>query len=341
MKTDLFNYTFDKKHIALYPADKRENSRLMIINRQKKKVSHDVFSSIGSYLKPGDVLVYNDTKVLPNRFFTKRKSGAKLELLFLTNPQRGDENICLIKSKNHLKEGEEIILEENEKITIVKPLGEGKYEVKLNLHDADYLQRQGQLPLPPYIKRKYERHIDDERYQTIFAESEGAIASPTASLHFSKELLERLKLQGIIFVPITLHVGMGTFKPIKTKNLEEHAMHAEYYCISQNSADKINRAKKEGRRIIAVGTTVVRAIESARNSNGSVFAKEGMTELFIYPGYSITTCDALITNFHQPRSTLLALVSTFCDREFLLEAYTHALLKNYRLFSYGDSMFIY
>src|SRR3989338_7142890 len=201
MKTDLFNYTFDKKQIALYPADKRESSRLMIINRQEKSIGHDVFSSIGSYLKPGDVLVYNDTKVLPNRIFAKRKSGAKLEFLFLTNPQTSEKNICLIKSKNRLLEGEEIILEKNEKIIICKSLGEGKYEVILNLCDSDYFRKRGQLPLPLYIKRNYQKQIDDERYQTVFAETAGAIASPTASLHFSKELIEKLKLEGIMFVP--------------------------------------------------------------------------------------------------------------------------------------------
>lgn len=340
MKTDLFNYTFDKKHIAFFPATKREDAKLMIINRKEKNIHHDIFSSIGSYLKKGDVLVFNNTQVLPNRIFATRKSGGKLEFLFLTNPQETDKNICLIKAKNTLKAGEEIILEKNAKIIIDETLGEGKYSVILNPDSKNYLKKQGLLPLPHYIKREYEKEIDDERYQTVFAQEEGAIASPTAALHFSQTMVEGLKAQGIIFIPVTLHVGIGTFKPIKTDELESHTMHSEYFKITKTSADLINKARKEGKKIIALGTTVVRTLESAYKKHGHIAETEGLTNLFIYPGYTITTCDALITNFHQPCSTLLALVSTFCDRKFLLQAYHEAIQKNYRLFSYGDSMLI-
>jgi S-adenosylmethionine:tRNA ribosyltransferase-isomerase len=341
MKTSILDYPFDKKQIALYPRERREDSRLMIVNRKARTIEHAVFSSIGDYLNPGDVLVYNNTKVLPNRIISKIKGGGRVEILFLTNPHKTDEHRCLIKSKKRLPIGEKIVLENDEIVHILNVHGEGCYTITFSVeNELHYFEKKGLLPLPPYIKRDYERDLDDVRYQTVFAEHEGAIASPTASLHFSKDLIATLQHQGIIFTPVTLHVGIGTFKPIKTDDIESHTMHAEYFKIPGDSANLINQVRQKGRRVIAIGTTVVRTLESAQKIKGEIRESEGDTHLFIYPGYAITICDAMITNFHQPRSSLLALVSAFCDREFLMQAYNEALEKNYRLFSYGDAMLI-
>jgi len=342
MKVSDFDYELPKELIAKFPVEPRDSSRLMVLHRNTGEIEHRIFRDIVEYLKPGDVLVINDTKVIPARLFGKLETGGKVELLLVRQPGLGIWEV-MAKPARKLKEGKRIYFDEELEAIVKGYGGEGRriveFILKSNKDFMEKLEEIGHIPLPPYIERE-EKPEDREKYQTVFARKEGAVAAPTAGLHFTEELLQKLKDKGIIIKNITLHVGPGTFKPVKVENVEEHQMDYETYHVPEDTAAEINRAKEEGRRVIAVGTTVTRTLESAAEKDGKVKSGEGSTNLFIYPGYRFKVIDALITNFHLPRSTLLMLVSAFAGRERILNAYREAVKKGYRFYSYGDAMFI-
>jgi len=348
MKTEELNYHLEPELIAQQPAEVRGGSRLLVLERSSGKLSDSCFGRIGDFLLSGDCLVLNDTKVVPARFFCRRKSGGKLEGLFLGESEKGIWEIML-KGAGRLKAGESIFLRDKEKNDFCEAIflgktGRGRCKLKIDKEGSaeDILEETGFAPLPPYIKRgdnAAQDRIDKERYQTVYAREEGAVAAPTAGLHFTKELISELKRMGIGFAYLTLHVGTGTFRPITAENIEEHEIHEERFSIDEENAGIINTAKEEGRRIVAVGTTSVRTLEAAAVS-GHIEAVSGSTKLYIMPGYKFKTVDAMITNFHLPRSTLLALAAAFAGLENILAAYRHAAEQRYRFYSYGDAMLI-
>ncbi|WP_163329051.1 tRNA preQ1(34) S-adenosylmethionine ribosyltransferase-isomerase QueA [Desulfurobacterium thermolithotrophum] len=343
MKVSDFDYELPKELIAKFPVEPRDSSRLMVLNKKTGKIEHRIFKDIVEYLKAGDVLVINDTKVIPARLFGKLDTGGKVEILLVRQPGLNTWEV-MAKPARKLKKGRKIYFDEELEAVVKKYSGEGKriieFVIKSNKDFMEKLEEIGHIPLPPYIERE-EKPEDREKYQTVFARKEGAVAAPTAGLHFTTELLENLKSKGIIIKNITLHVGPGTFKPVKVENVEDHQMDYETYYVPEDTAIEINRAKEEGRRVIAVGTTVTRTLESAADESGKVKRGEDSTNLFIYPGYKFKVIDALITNFHLPRSTLLMLVSAFAGKERILNAYKEAVRKCYRFYSYGDAMFIF
>lgn len=341
--TSLHDYYYDlpEQLIAQTPLEKRDTSRLMVLNKEKKTVEHKMFYDICSYLKKGDVLVINETKVLPVRLYGKKKdTGAALEVLL---QKRLDANRfeVIVRPGKKAKIGAEFVFGDGELIGTVEQLCDGGNRIMNFSYEGDFyalLDKVGVVPLPPYIKEKLE---DKDRYQTVYAKNIGSSAAPTAGFHFTKELLEKVKELGVIIAPVTLHVGLGTFRPVKCDNILEHKMHSEYYEISDESAEIINNAKTNGNRVICVGTTSCRTVESAADENGMVRSGSADTEIFIYPGYKFKAMDALITNFHLPESTLIMLVSAFADHDFILDAYNTAVKEKYRFFSFGDAMFIY
>ena len=343
MKLSDFDYNLPKELIAKFPIEPRDSSRLMVLNRKTGEIEHKVFRDIVNYLQEGDVLVLNDSKVIPARLFGRLPSGAKVELL-LVRQVKPDVWEVMARPARKLKPGREIEIDRELVGKVVGCVGSGRRLVEFKtLSEKSFMEKLyevGHVPLPPYIERE-DVEEDRERYQTVFAREEGSVAAPTAGLHFTERLLEEIEKRGVIVKKITLHVGPGTFKPVKSENIEEHQMDYENYSIPQGTAEAINRAKREGRRVIAVGTTVVRTLESAADEEGLVRSGEGSTNLFIYPGYKFKVIDALITNFHLPRSTLLMLVSAFAGRERILDAYREAIKKGYRFYSFGDAMFIY
>ncbi|TCK03971.1 tRNA preQ1(34) S-adenosylmethionine ribosyltransferase-isomerase QueA [Phorcysia thermohydrogeniphila] len=342
MKVSDFDYELPKELIAKFPVEPRDSARLMVLHRDSGKLEHRIFRDIVEYLKEGDVLVLNDTKVIPARLFGRLETGGKVELLLVRQPLPNLWEV-MAKPARKLKEGKRIIFDEELEGIVKGYAGEGRrlveFKVKGNKDFMEKLEKVGHIPLPPYIERE-ERPEDREKYQTVFAQKPGAVAAPTAGLHFTEELLEKLRDKGVIIKTVTLHVGPGTFKPVKVENVEEHQMDYETYNVPEETAKEVNRAKDEGRRVIAVGTTVVRTLESAADESGRVKSGEGSTNLFIYPGYRFKVIDALITNFHLPRSTLLMLVSAFAGRERILNAYREAVKEGYRFYSYGDAMLI-
>ncbi len=330
-----YDYNLPKELIAKYPVEPRDRCRLMVLDRKTGKIEHKIFKDIVNYLNKGDVLVLNDTKVIPARLIGKKESGAKIEVLLL---QPITDNIweALGRNLKRWKIGQKIKISDEFYIELLEKGEEGKIKVKLiGDNIKELIEKYGNIPLPPYMEREAEER-DKKLYQTIFARKEGAVASPTAGLHFTEELLDELKNKGVIIKYITLHVGIGTFRPIKTENIKEHKMHEEYYYIPEDTKEEIEEAKREKRRVIAVGTTVVRTLETfARNKK-----TEGYSDIYIYPPFEFKIVDALITNFHLPKSTLLLLVSAFATRELILKAYNIAVKEKYRFFSYGDAMFI-
>ncbi len=343
MKVSLFDYHLPKELIAKYPKEPRDSSRLLVLNRKTGEIEHKVFYQISDYLKEGDLLVLNDTKVIPARLFGELQSGAKVEVLLIRQVEPLTWEV-MARPARKLKPGKRVFFDGELSAEVVKYLGEGRRLLRFKVEGRNTFMEKvyqlGHIPLPPYVERE-DTEEDRERYQTVFAVKEGSVAAPTAGLHFTKELLSKLKEKGVIIKNITLHVGPGTFKPVKTEEVEEHQMDYETYQIPSETALEVNRAKEEGRRVIAVGTTVVRTLESAADEEGKVKAGEGITNLFIYPGYKFKVVDALITNFHLPRSTLLMLVSAFAGRERVLNAYKEAVKLGYRFYSFGDAMFIY
>ena len=319
MKVSDFNYDLPQELIAQVPIKNRDESRLMVLDRKSKTIDHKIFKDILDYLKPGDCLVRNNTKVIPARLYgIKEETGINVEFLLL-NRIEGDYWEVMVKPGRRLKKGTNVIF------------GNG-------LLKAEILDQIGLMPLPPYIHQKLQ---DKDRYQTVYAKYEGSAAAPTAGLHFTDELLEKIKQKGVEIANVTLHVGIGTFRPVKEENVEEHKMHTEHFYIKDEDVEKINKAKRTGHRIIAVGTTSCRVLESIADENGYVKQIETDTGIFIYPGYKFKCIDGLITNFHLPESTLIMLVSALAGKEFVMKAYEEAVREKYRFFSFGDAMFIY
>lgn len=339
MKTSDFSYDLPSELIAQHPAQKRDQSRLMLLNKKTGEINHKKFYNIIDYLNNGDVLVLNDTRVMPARIFGHRpEKDESIEILLLNH--KGDTWETLAKPGKKLKIGTEIIFSDELKAEVVDISEDGSRFLKFIYSGIfeEILDRLGEMPLPPYIQEKLE---DKERYQTVYSKEIGSAAAPTAGLHFTKELLKKIEEKGIEICFITLHVGLGTFRPVKVEDVTKHKMHSEFYIIRDDIAQKINKAKDEGRRIVAVGTTSIRTLESAADDKGYVKAKSGWTDIFIYPPYKFKCVDALITNFHLPESTLIMLVSSLSTREIILNAYNVAVKEKYRFFSFGDAMFIY
>lgn len=339
MTTNDFDYNLPEELIAQTPLKDRSSSRLLVMDRSTGELEHKIFSDILDYLVPGDVLVLNNTKVIPARLIgTKEDTHAVIELLLLKD-LGGDCWECLSRPYKRLHIGTIVSFSDELKAEIVSLKGEGIVEVKL-LYEGilmEILDRLGEMPLPPYIHEKLQ---EKSRYNTVYAKIEGSAAAPTAGLHFTKELLEKIQEKGVIVTYVTLHVGLGTFRPVDVLNVEEHKMHSEFYQMSQETAEVLNLAKKEGRRIIAVGTTSTRTLETIIHTYHEFRECSGNTSIFIYPGFEFQAIDGLITNFHLPKSTLVMLVSAFSSRENILHAYHVAVENKYRFFSFGDAMFI-
>ncbi len=347
MLTEQLNYDLPPQLIAQRPSDIRSRSKLLVNTRHSPSLSDQTFTGIVNYLRPGDCLVFNDTKVLPARFFAARSSGAKIEALFLQQ----DNTLwqVMLKNARRVKIGETIILLDKDgtdfcTATAAKRLGQGHWHLQIDSERSieDILTQIGFAPLPPYIKHTGDSDmaaIDLDRYQTVYAKNSGAVAAPTAGLHFTPQLLDTIKKMHVEFAYVTLHVGAGTFKPVTAENLDDHQIHSERYSISPTDAAVINNCVENGGRIIAVGTTSVRTLETIA-SDRKVSPCSGSTQLFIQPGYEFKIVDGMVTNFHLPRSTLLALVAAFTGLENILTAYRHAIEKQYRFFSYGDAMLI-
>lgn len=338
MKTSDFYYDLPKELIAQSPAECRSASLLLVCNRVTKSIEDKVFSDIIDYLNPGDVLVRNTTRVIPARLYgTRPETGGKMEFLLL---RRIDEKHweCLVKPGRRAKVGLTFKISDELSATVTEMREDGNRIIRLNYDGIfeEILDRAGEMPLPPYIT---ERLNDKTRYQTVYAKENGSAAAPTAGLHFTDELLSRISEKGIDIVDVLLHVGLGTFRPVSVENVEEHHMHSEHYECTQNAADRINRARANGGRIIAVGTTSCRTLESITDENGIVHPGSGSTDIFITPGYRFKAVDALITNFHLPESTLLMLISAFSSREEVMRIYKHAVEERYRFFSFGDASF--
>lgn len=340
MDISLFDYDLPEELIAQTPLEKRDSSRLLIMDKKTGDLVHESFHNIIDYLVPGDVLVLNNTKVIPARLIgEKEETKAVIELLLLKD--LGDDTWeCLSRPAKRLKEGTIVSFGNGLlKARVVKKLDEGLTHVKLIYEGIlmEILDKLGTMPLPPYIHEKLE---NQSRYQTVYASVSGSSAAPTAGLHFTEELLNKIKEKGIIVTFVTLHVGLGTFRPVEVDNILEHKMHSEYYVMNEETANILNKAKEEGRRIIAVGTTSTRVLETIASNNDKFISTSGYTNIFIYPGYKFRAIDCLITNFHLPKSTLVMLVSALSSRENILNAYKEAINKKYRFFSFGDAMFI-
>ena len=340
MKVTEFDYELPEELIAQTPIKKRDESRLMVLNRKEQTIEHKIFKDIIDYLKPGDVLVRNNTKVIPARLYGRKETGAKVEFLLLNNIE-GDIWESIVRPGNKLHVGAKVIFGDGileAKILEVMPGGTRKVEFKYDGIFNEILDKIGLMPLPPYI---HETLKEKDRYQTVYAKYDGSAAAPTAGLHFTPELLEKIQEKGVEIANVTLHVGIGTFRPVKEDTVEAHKMHSEHFYIKQEDVDKINKAKQEGRRVIAVGTTSCRVLESIADENtGMVKPIEDDTEIFIYPGYKFKCIDGLITNFHLPQSTLLMLVSALAGKDYIMRAYKEAVKEKYRFFSFGDAMFI-
>lgn len=340
MKTSDFDYELDESLIAQTPIEKRDSSKLMVLDKKTGDVTHHVFTDIIDYLEEGDALVLNDTKVLPARLIgVKEETNAVIEILLL-NEIENDTWKCLVKPARRVKVGTTISFGDGLlKATCIKEFDEGMKEFSLSYKGILYeiLDELGTMPLPPYIHEKLE---DQGRYQTVYAKNIGSAAAPTAGLHFTNELLDKIRNKGVNVLFVTLHVGLGTFRPMKVENISEHVMHSEYYTISKEVADKLNEVKKNGKKIIAVGTTSTRVLETVRGKYSEFKEDFGDTNIFIYPGYEFKGIDALITNFHLPKSTLVMLVSAFSKKEYIMNAYKIAMENKYRFFSFGDAMLI-
>ncbi len=340
MKTSDFYYDLPLELIAQHPLDRRSDSRLLTLDRKTGEINHGIFNNIVNELDKGDVLVMNDTRVIPARLFGNRPGKEeKIETLLL---KRVERNIweCLVRPGKKMKAGGRIEYGEGILSGLVRRVGEDGtrfIEFKFDGIFEEILDRLGEMPLPPYITERLE---DAERYQTVYSKNNGSAAAPTAGLHFDEELLKQIRLKGIETAFLTLHVGLGTFRPVKVEDVNEHIMHSEYYEMDDSTANLINNAKSRGSRIISVGTTTTRTLESIASEDGIVRPAKGWTDIFIYPGYEFKIVDSLITNFHLPESTLLMLVSAFASKDKILETYNEAVKNKYRFFSFGDAMYI-
>lgn len=343
MSTKLHDYDYHlpEELIGQEPREPRDHARLMLVDKTNKKIEHKHFYDIIDYLQEGDILVRNSTKVIPARLFGHKETGGVLEILLIKRINL-DTWECLLKPAKKLKLGQKLYVGQNSELVaeLIEIKDDGNRVLKFSYEGAfeEVLDRLGNMPLPPYI---VEALKEKERYQTVYAQRGESVAAPTAGLHFTKELLEKIEKKGIKIVDIFLEVGLGTFRPVQTEDVLDHKMHEEVFEIPQEAADIINKGKTEGRRIISVGTTSTRALESSVDENGKVIAQKASTDIFIYPGYEFKVVDALITNFHLPKSTLLMLVSAFSSRDFMLSVYETAVKEEYHFFSFGDAMFIY
>ena len=340
MKTDDFDYYLPENLIAQTPINKRDESKLMVLNKETGTIEHRHFADIIDYLTPNDVLVLNDTKVMPARLIgQKEDTNGHIELLLLKNTKNNIYE-CLCKPAKRVKIGTIVNFGDGIlKAKCIETKEEGIREFEF-LYDGifyEILDKLGEMPLPPYIHKKLK---DKNRYQTVYAKNIGSAAAPTAGLHFTQELLEKLKNKGITICYVTLHVGLGTFRPVNVEDVTTHKMHSEFYTINEETAKILNQAKKDGKNIVSVGTTTTRVLETVMNQYQTFKACSGYTSIFIYPGYQFKAVDSLITNFHLPKSTLIMLVSAFCSKEIIMNAYSEAIKNNYRFFSFGDSMFI-
>ena len=332
-----FDYDLPQELIAQHPMEPRDHSRLLVVDKKTGEIEHKHFYDLVNYLKPGDVLVFNDTRVIPARLHGTKDTGAHVEVFLLTRRDATDWEV-LVRPGKKLQVGAKINFSDELSCEVIEHTDFGGRVVRFK-YDGIYeeiLDRLGETPLPPYITAPLE---DKERYQTVYNRERGSAAAPTAGLHFTKELLQKIKDIGCEEVFVTLHVGLGTFRPVSEAKIEDHKMHKEFYTVSQEAADAVNKAKAEGRRIIAVGTTAVRTLEAA-GADGQLHAGSSWTNIFIYPGYKFRLVDDLVTNFHLPQSTLLMLVSTLSTREIMLQTYKKAVEEKYRFFSFGDAMFI-
>lgn len=347
METENLNYELPAELIAQKPAEKRDASRLLVLNRSDGAIIDSSFAHIGDWLRKGDCLVINDTKVLPAKFFARRNTGAKIEGLFLEQQQ--DNWLVMLKNSAKIKQAETLDLLDRNKNPYCPVLAEARLSAgqwllrpQSDLSAEDILKNIGFAPLPPYIKRaqpQIEHETDSARYQTVYAQYSGAVAAPTAGLHFTEELLEQIKAKGITIAQVTLHIGEGTFLPVKTKTLQEHKIHSERFSLDSDNAQIINRTISQGGRVIAVGTTSVRTLETVAEGR-KVNPQSGQTDIFITPGFDFRIVDGIITNFHLPKSTLLALVGAFAGLDKIMASYRHAVEKRYRFYSYGDCMLI-
>lgn len=332
-----FDYDLPQELIAQYPMEPRDHSRLLVVDKKTGEIEHKHFYDLVNYLKPGDVLVFNDTRVIPARLHGTKDTGAHVEVFLLTRRDATDWEV-LVRPGKKLQVGAKINFSDELSCEVIEHTDFGGRVVRFKYDGIfeEILDRLGETPLPPYITAPLE---DKERYQTVYNRERGSAAAPTAGLHFTKELLQKIKDIGCEEVFVTLHVGLGTFRPVSEAKIEDHKMHKEFYTVSQEAADAVNKAKAEGRRIIAVGTTAVRTLEAA-GADGQLHAGSSWTNIFIYPGYKFRLVDDLVTNFHLPQSTLLMLVSTLSTREIMLQTYKKAVEEKYRFFSFGDAMFI-
>lgn len=332
-----FDYDLPQELIAQHPMEPRDHSRLLVVDKKTGEIEHKHFYDLVNYLKPGDVLVFNDTRVIPARLHGTKDTGAHVEVFLLTRRDATDWEV-LVRPGKKLQVGAKINFSDELSCEVIEHTDFGGRVVRFKYDGIfeEILDRLGETPLPPYITAPLE---DKERYQTVYNRERGSAAAPTAGLHFTKELLQKIKDIGCEEVFVTLHVGLGTFRPVSEAKIEDHKMHKEFYTVSQEAADAVNKAKAEGRRIIAVGTTAVRTLEAA-GADGQLYAGSSWTNIFIYPGYKFRLVDDLVTNFHLPQSTLLMLVSTLSTREIMLQTYKKAVEEKYRFFSFGDAMFI-
>lgn len=339
MKTNEFDYNLPEELIAQHPTKNRDEARMMVLDKNIGEREDKYFYDIIDYLQAGDVLVMNDTRVIPARLFGHRPEKEEKIEVFLLNNTEGSKWEVLVRPGKKMKIGTEVIFSEELSCKVLEIKEDGNRIVEFYYEGIfnEILDRLGNMPLPPYIKEKLK---DNEDYQTVYSKNPGSVAAPTAGLHFTKELLEKIEAKGIKLAYLTLNVGLGTFRPVNEDEITDHKMHSEFYTLSEETAEILNEAKKEGRRIIAVGTTSIRTLEAVYQKNGKICADSGWTDIFIYPGFEFKVVDAIITNFHLPKSTLIMLIAAFTSKDIILNAYNDAVSKKYRFFSFGDCMFI-
>lgn len=339
MKTNEFDYNLPEELIAQHPTKNRDEARMMVLNKNTGEREDKYFYDIIDYLQAGDVLVMNDTRVIPARLFGHRPEKEEKIEVFLLNNTEGSKWEVLVRPGKKMKIGTEVIFSEELSCKVLEIKEDGNRIVEFYYEGIfnEILDRLGNMPLPPYIKEKLK---DNEDYQTVYSKNPGSVAAPTAGLHFTKKLLEKIEAKGIKLAYLTLNVGLGTFRPVNEDEITDHKMHSEFYTLSEETAEILNEAKKEGRRIIAVGTTSIRTLEAVYQKNGKICADSGWTDIFIYPGFEFKVVDAIITNFHLPKSTLIMLIAAFTSKDIILNAYNDAVGKKYRFFSFGDCMFI-
>lgn len=339
MKTSEFDYYLPEELIAQHPTSKRDEARMMVLDRYTGKREDKYFYDIIDYLKAGDVLVMNDTRVIPARLFGHRPEKEEKIEVFLLNNTEGSKWEVLVRPGKKMKIGTEVIFSDELSCKVIDIKEDGNRIVEFYFEGIfnEILDRLGNMPLPPYIKEKLK---DNEDYQTVYSKNPGSVAAPTAGLHFTTELLEKIEEKGVKLAYLTLNVGLGTFRPVNEDEITNHKMHSEFYTLNKETADILNEAKSEGRRIIAVGTTSIRTLESVYKKNNKICEDSGWTDIFIYPGFEFKVVDAIITNFHLPKSTLIMLIAAFTSKDIILDAYNDAVSKNYRFFSFGDCMFI-